>query len=100
MQLFHRDIVIMVQTYVSGTRKKRLTETVLLSTHNTCIRHALFSVGLSKHMDLFCGHFRVSHNYLYFRETITFGYPNQSYSMDKSRHGPLSINTKIYRCSI
>ena len=30
--------------------KKSLTETALLSTHNTCIRHALFSEDLAKHI--------------------------------------------------
>ena len=62
VQLFHHDIVI-EPNICFGRSKICLTETALLSTHNTCIRHALFSGGLAKHMDLFWGHFRVSHNY-------------------------------------
>ena len=46
------------------------TETVLLSTHNTSIRHALFSGCLAKNLMICFGRFRVPDNYFYFRETI------------------------------
>ena len=52
VQLFQRDIVI-EPNICFGRLKKHLTETVLLSIHNTCIRHPPFSGGLAKHMDLF-----------------------------------------------
>ena len=50
--------------------KKRLTETVLLSTHNTCKDTLFFLKVWQKNKDTFWGRFRVPDNYFYFREII------------------------------
>ena len=50
--------------------KKSLTETVLLSTQNTCKDTLFFWRSDKNHMDLLWGRFREPDNYFYFRETI------------------------------